>query len=128
MTTTDFDKFWIEEYPDLGTEPVPTEPCISPEYYRLEQERLFCKVWLKVGQLEDIPNPGDFFVREIEVCHASVIIVRGDDGAVRAFHNGCPIAATSSLGQFEPGIDQGIPVPVSWLELRQRWPHHRRAG
>lgn len=89
MLTTDFDKFWIEEYPDLGTDPVPTEPCISPEYYRLEQERVFSKVWLKVGQLEDIPNSGDFFVREIEICHASVIVVRGDDGAVRAFHNVC---------------------------------------
>jgi phenylpropionate dioxygenase-like ring-hydroxylating dioxygenase large terminal subunit len=89
VTATDYDKFWIDDYPTLGTEPVPTEPCTSAEYYGFEQERLFPKVWLKVGQVEDVPNPGDFFVQDIAVCHASVIVVRAEDGAIRAFHNVC---------------------------------------
>ena len=39
---------------------------------------------------KEIPNPGDFFVRDIEVLGMSVIVARGPDGQLRAFHNVCP--------------------------------------
>jgi phenylpropionate dioxygenase-like ring-hydroxylating dioxygenase large terminal subunit len=84
-----FDKQWIEDYPELGTKPVPTEPCTSREYFRLEHERVFSKVWLQVGRVEDIPKAGDFFVRDIAICEVSIIIVRGHDDKIRAFHNVC---------------------------------------
>ena len=90
MTTTiDFDRLWIKDYPDLGTGPVSTEPCISAEYFEAERERVFSKVWLKAGRVEQLPNPGDYFVLDIAICRASVILVRGNDGALRAFHNVC---------------------------------------
>ena len=40
MATAIFDvnKRWSEEYPELGTDPVSTEPCISDEYFELERE------------------------------------------------------------------------------------------
>ncbi len=88
-TAPDYNKRWIDDYPDLGTGPIPTEPCISEAYYRLEQERVFPRVWLKVGRVEEIPAPGDYMVRDIAVCRTSVIVSRGDDGVVRAFHNVC---------------------------------------
>ena len=58
MTTAavDINRRWSTVYPKLGTEPVPTEPCISPEYFELERERVFKKVWLYVGRVEEIPN------------------------------------------------------------------------
>jgi len=84
-----YDKRWIEEYPDLGTAPVPTEPCLSPDYFRLEQERLFSKVWLRVGRVEDIPGPGDYFLQDLAICRTSVIVVRGTDDKIRGFHNVC---------------------------------------
>lgn len=80
---------WAQEYPELGTAPVPIEPCISQEYFDLERERLFKKVWLNVGRVEELPNPGDFFVRDIAVARASILVVRSVDGQVRAFHNVC---------------------------------------
>src|SRR5205085_4105035 len=76
-------------YPELGTEPLPIEPFISREYYELEQERLFRRVWLNVGTLRDIPNPGDYLVKEIKVCDASVLVTHGKDGQIRAFYNVC---------------------------------------
>jgi len=82
-------KRWAQQYPELGTGPIPIEPCTSPEYFALEQERVFRRTWLNVGRVEEIPQPGDFFVREIAVCKTSVLVVRGREGQVRGFHNMC---------------------------------------
>ena len=35
MKTVMREKQWAEKYPDLGTEPVPTEPYVSDEHYEL---------------------------------------------------------------------------------------------
>ncbi len=80
---------WHERYPELGTAPVPIEPYISPEFFELERERVFRRTWLNVGRIEQVANPGDFFVKDIAVCNTSVIIVRDREGRVNAFHNVC---------------------------------------
>ena len=43
-------------YPELGSEPIPIEPYISPQYFELEKKYLFKKVWIHVGRVEEIPN------------------------------------------------------------------------
>jgi phenylpropionate dioxygenase-like ring-hydroxylating dioxygenase large terminal subunit len=73
----------------LGTGPVSIDPYISESYFELEREYLFKKSWLHVARANEIPNPGDFITREIEIANASVIIVRGRDMQIRAFHNVC---------------------------------------
>ena len=77
-----------EQFPDLGSDPIPIEPYFSREHFELERDRLFRKVWLKVGRVEQLPEPGDFFVREVAIGRTSVIVVN-DNGRVRAFHNMC---------------------------------------
>ena len=74
---------------DLGFDRVPVEPNISPDYFARERETIFKKVWLKVGRVEEVAEPGDFMVRDFSVLSASIIIVRGSDGGLRAFHNVC---------------------------------------
>ena len=80
---------WTEHYPDLGTGPVPTEDSISPEFYELEREAIFKKAWLNVGRVEELPRKGSFFTKELVVANTSIIVVRGQDGEIRAFHNIC---------------------------------------
>lgn len=82
-------KRYTLEYPELGTEPVPIEPYVSPEIFELEREKVFKRAWLNVGRAEEIPKPGDYLVREIQACNASIILVRGEDGEIRGFHNVC---------------------------------------
>ncbi|MDD9990301.1 MAG: aromatic ring-hydroxylating dioxygenase subunit alpha [Rhodospirillales bacterium] len=89
MKTVVRDKQWAEKYPELGTEPVPTEPYYSDEHYALERERIFKRTWINVGRVDDIPEPGDYFVRDLAICKVSVLIIRGSDGVVRGFHNVC---------------------------------------
>ena len=45
---------WATKYPDLGTGPIPVEPCVSPEFYEAERQKVFLKSWLKVGRVEEI--------------------------------------------------------------------------
>ena len=76
-------------YPELGTGPVPVEPYISKDYFERECAQIFARTWINVGCEEQIPNPGDYFVRELAVCNTSVIVMRGKDKRVRSFHNMC---------------------------------------
>ena len=79
---------WHEKY-NFDTGPIPIEPYISEDYFKLEQERVFRKVWLNVGRIEQIPNPGDYFVKDLPMCRTSLIVTRDKKGQVRAFHNMC---------------------------------------
>jgi phenylpropionate dioxygenase-like ring-hydroxylating dioxygenase large terminal subunit len=80
---------WTLQYPELGTGPVSVEPYVSKEYFEEEREKIFKHAWLNVGRVEQLPNPGDYFVRDIAVGNASVIVARGRDGMIRGFHNVC---------------------------------------
>lgn len=80
---------WHARHPHLGTGPLPADAFTSKEQFELERERIFKKVWLNVGRVEQVPNPGDFFVKDIAMCQTSILVARGRDGEIRAFHNMC---------------------------------------
>lgn len=89
MNTSSPGSTFQDRYPELGTGPVSVGPYIDRDYFLKEKEHIFKKVWLHVGRVEEIPNKGDFFVKDLAACDASVIIVRTGDGVVKAFHNVC---------------------------------------
>jgi phenylpropionate dioxygenase-like ring-hydroxylating dioxygenase large terminal subunit len=59
----------------------------SPALLELEKQELFRKHWQIAGHVSDVPKPGDFFT--FDMVDERALIVRGDDGEVRAFHNLC---------------------------------------
>ena len=59
----------------------------SPTVFSDEQHAIFARQWTCIGRASAIPNPGDYLLRE--VAGESLIVVRGRDGAVRAFFNVC---------------------------------------
>jgi len=73
----------------IGTEPVSYEDSISPEHYELERDAIFRRTWLNVGRIEQLPRRGSYFTKELDAAGASVVVVRGMDDEVRAFHNVC---------------------------------------
>jgi glycine betaine catabolism A len=79
---------WSEHY-GLGTGPVSYLDSFSPEFFELEREAIFKRAWLHVGRVEQLPRSGSYFTKEIAVARTSVVVVRGEDGEVRAFHNIC---------------------------------------
>jgi phenylpropionate dioxygenase-like ring-hydroxylating dioxygenase large terminal subunit len=50
-------------------------------------ERIFARVWLYVGHESEIPNPGDFVVRNL--AGESFLFIRGMDGYTRVLLNTC---------------------------------------
>ncbi|GAM04288.1 aromatic ring-hydroxylating oxygenase subunit alpha [Novosphingobium sp. MBES04] len=67
---------------------VPAKAYVSPEYARAEQDRLWRKVWLQAGRVEDLAATGDFITYDIGP--DSVVIVRTGPDSLRAHHNVCP--------------------------------------
>jgi Rieske 2Fe-2S family protein len=59
----------------------------DPAWFQREMETIYFDMWLCAGRTNQIPNPGDYFLRQF--ANASVIITRDEEGAVRAFHNVC---------------------------------------
>lgn len=100
-------KRWAEKYPDLGTAPIPTEPYISEDYFGLERDRVFARSWLNVGRVEEIPEAGDYFMREIAICRTAVLVMRGSDGVIRGFHNVCS-HRSNRLVDAERGSCRGV--------------------
>jgi Rieske 2Fe-2S family protein len=80
---------WTAHYAELGTGPISFEDSISPEFYELERQAIFKRSWLNVGRVEQLPRNGSYFTKDLAVANTSLIIVRGTDGEVRAFHNIC---------------------------------------
>lgn len=76
-------------YPEMGTGLVPVEPYISAAYYEREKTHIFKKTWLHVGRVEEIPKTGDYFVKDLDACDTSIIVVRNKQGEIRAMHNVC---------------------------------------
>src|SRR5690606_5037607 len=61
---------------------------ISREWMDLENKHLWPKVWHLGGVLADLEEPGDIIRHNFG--KESVIMVRQDDGSIRAFYNSCP--------------------------------------
>jgi phenylpropionate dioxygenase-like ring-hydroxylating dioxygenase large terminal subunit len=59
----------------------------DPEYFDVEMDRVIRPSWQIVCHESDIAQPGDFHT--LDYIGESVIAIRGDDGAVRAFTNVC---------------------------------------
>lgn len=59
----------------------------DPMMFRVDMEEIFQKEWLFVGMTSEIPNKGDYFT--VEIGQNPVLIVRGKDGNINAFHNSC---------------------------------------
>jgi phenylpropionate dioxygenase-like ring-hydroxylating dioxygenase large terminal subunit len=63
------------------------ESYYSAEYLRLENERLWPRVWQMACREEEIPKVGDYLT--YEVGDESIIVVRTLDGEIRAHYNVC---------------------------------------
>ena len=65
----------------------PKADYVDREFHELEKTNLWPKVWQTACRADEIPNNSDYIVYDI--CDDSVIVARGSDGQIRAFHNFC---------------------------------------
>lgn len=67
----------------------------SPRYFELEMREVFPRSWVFVGDLGQIPEPGDYLTDTVG--YEPVVVVRDVDRRVRAFSNVCPHRASTLL-------------------------------
>lgn len=73
----------------LGNDPIDARAYYDPAFWDIEREAVFKRSWIHVAHACEVPEPGSFVRRELEFARASLLIVRGKDGVIRAFHNAC---------------------------------------
>jgi phenylpropionate dioxygenase-like ring-hydroxylating dioxygenase large terminal subunit len=66
---------------------IPKQRYVEADFFRLEAEHLWPRVWQMACRLEEIPEPGDF--AEYRILDQSIVVVRGADMGVTAFQNAC---------------------------------------
>ena len=66
---------------------LPNPAYTSPEFFRLELERIFAPSWACLGHACDVPQPGD--LRPMRLLGVPLLMARAAGGAVRVFHNVC---------------------------------------
>lgn len=59
----------------------------DPEYFEVEMRRIIRPSWQIVCHESDLAAPGDW--RTIAYLGENIVVIRGEDGAIRAFHNVC---------------------------------------
>jgi phenylpropionate dioxygenase-like ring-hydroxylating dioxygenase large terminal subunit len=98
------DEKWVPfamEIPDR----VRKERYFDLDFYQMEVDRLWPRVWQMACRLEEIPQAGDFV--EYEILDQSVIVLRTEDLGVRAFQNACRhrgVKVVEGRGNCESGF------------------------
>jgi Rieske 2Fe-2S family protein len=68
---------------------IPLLKMLTPEYFERERERIFRRSWLRVCRVEEMPESHGYLVFDLPTLKTSLLLTRGRDGRVRAFHNVC---------------------------------------
>ena len=76
-----------------GVLKLPASRYYDPENFQKEVDRIFKRVPLMLAPSCELPNPGDY--KTMEAVGVPILIVRGQDGTVRAFINSCSHRGTN---------------------------------
>src|SRR5262245_28166778 len=88
--------------PSLPLEKASTIPgnwYLDPRVDKVERERVFGGTWQAVGRAGQVAERGQFFTADI--AGEPIVVVRGDDGRLRAFYNVCRHRAARVVPEAE---------------------------
>src|SRR5450755_935246 len=92
-----------------GAMTLPQQYYTSPEIFSAETEAIFSRRWLCVGRADQLARPGDYFLAEL--FGESLIVVRGNDGAIRAHYNVCRHRGTRMCEEKSGTLSGSIMCP-----------------
>ena len=99
----------------------PLDGFVSREYLAAEKKLLWPRIWQLVERETDLPEPGDWLT--YNVGDESIIVLRKDDGTLKAFHNVCPHRGRQliSVPDMMPGKVHSVRGNLRNLRLRLSW-------
>lgn len=101
--------------PAAAVPELPVWACSSEPLLALERAELLRPAWQVVGHAGELARSGDFLSAMLAVDR--VLVVRGADGALRAFQNACPARPHALVGERRGSIGGAIHCRVHGL----RW-------
>jgi glycine betaine catabolism A len=115
---------------DVAPKTLPAHYYTDPHHFGQELEHFFCQMWVCAGRASEIPNAGDYFVREI--ADESVIVTRDENHSLRAYFNVCRHRGTricaDARGHFPGRIQCGYHGWTYGLDGRLIGAPHVREG
>src|SRR2546427_3242239 len=84
--------------------------------YRADLERIWRPGWLFAGHSCEIPKPGDYFTLEVDT--DSIIVIRGEDAAVRGLHNVCRHRGSLICGEQAEHVTRLVCPYHQWTYAR----------
>ena len=81
----------------------------SEEFFRHEIEQVHKPAWQLVCHVSDVPKTGDYFT--FSGLGERAFVIRGEDGALRAFHNVCPHRAHAVVGGTSGSCEHRLRCP-----------------
>lgn len=81
----------------------------NPEFFGLEMEHLFKPGWMLAGHVSDVAQPGAYLT--FDGFGERALVIRGDDGRLRAFHNVCRHRGALLLNQPRGHCSHAISCP-----------------
>ena len=94
---------------------ITAERYISKEFMQKEMDSVWSKAWLFAGFTQDVREPGDFFLFELE--KESIIISRTEQKELKAFYNVCQHRGARLLN-VESGVMEKYSCPYHGWRYR----------
>jgi Rieske 2Fe-2S family protein len=95
---------------------LPGDAYASPDVFSWEQRHLFEGAWMCVGRVADLGLTGPGAQAAVQAGTQSFLLVVGDDGVVRGFHNICRHRGHELLAAGEQRTQRGIRCPYhAWV-------------
>ncbi|MGI9324768.1 MAG: aromatic ring-hydroxylating oxygenase subunit alpha [Pseudomonadales bacterium] len=91
---------------------IPGSRYTSQEFAEQEFEQMWTKVWLLLGRESELPNPGDW--QREEVGPESILMVRQQDGGVKAFYNVCQHRGNPLVSEEKGSVKRFVCRYHSW--------------
>ena len=91
---------------------LPNAAYTSNEYYSLEQQTVFRNTWVFAGFAHQLVSKGDML--PIEIAGQPLVLVKGDDEVIRAFHNVCRHRGAKLVDQPQNGRKNFVCPNHSW--------------
>jgi choline monooxygenase len=77
----------LDATPIERAQTIPSSWYTDPRFHALDSATVFAHTWQGVGHEGQVEQPGDYFLAH--VAGNPIIVVRGEDGVLRAFYNVC---------------------------------------
>lgn len=109
----------------------------SKDFAEREWEHMWKRVWHVGGRVAQLEEPGDFIVHNFR--HESVMMVKQEDGSIRAFFNVCMHRGNQLVTVREGGVTDGFSCPyhgwkwgldgeLNWVQDPEDFPQGNPCG